>query len=333
MKILVVDDRANEKDHPRKVLLEAIKEKESIEYDFIEPVEDQLKGKINRINDYSLIIIDYKFDRIRSSLFKAGDSLYSVFRSRTNSTPIYLVSVITSKTNQIGEFDLFIKDEFLANHSAFGLDIKDHKKLKSCTTSSDFIDLLLSPDDIEEDLGLMLKPIFSKPNNTCDNEGSEVSISEGINILLFRWLMQSLLKKEGPLVSMGGAALMLGITEGHFQTHLDKFEDAKYQGLFHESVEDRWWVSLIEDIALSWDDPESLYSTLSFKEASSILLEAKESNYSTCTLCGERYPDSLGIISGDDTKKLYPVHTACSEFQDSIEKEPFFKNPRLIESS
>ena len=32
----------------------------------------------------------------------------------------------------------------------------------------------------------------------------------------------------------------------------------------------------------------------------------------------------------DDDKILYPVHIACSEFNESLTQEPFFRNPRLI---
>ncbi|EMK6984269.1 hypothetical protein V9K52_003037, partial [Vibrio alginolyticus] len=164
-------------------------------------------------------------------------------------------------------------------------------------------------------------------------EISTSSVNGDLNIQIFNWLVQSLLCKEGPLVSRDGAALLLGVSRDYFDSISAQFKDAKYNGIFRKSREERWWGCLLEDHIFQLDDPEELLSNHTFQEASSKLLGAQDdSDFSICVKqsCGERYPDSLGIIPIDDTKTLYPVHIACSEFNEALSQEPFFRNPRLI---
>ncbi len=108
MKILVIDDKANDPQHPRKKLLDVLSSREQIEVDLVEPIENELLPKLSIITEYNLILVDYKFDTAASPMFKTGASLHSLLRDYTNSTPIYLISVLSYKTNQFGEFDLFI---------------------------------------------------------------------------------------------------------------------------------------------------------------------------------------------------------------------------------
>ncbi|EKO3803712.1 response regulator [Vibrio harveyi] len=334
MKILVIDDKANDPEHSRRFTLDMLKESEDIDFDLIEPTEEALTNSLNKIQEYNLILVDYRFDK--PGMFKSGASLYSLFRDYTSSTPIYLISVMPSRSNQIGDFDLFINDSHIENQSAFKYEVIGHKELQECKKPSRLIELLAAPEEIEEDLCTMIKPIFSTSSPKTVNNSDEIqpsSINGDLNIHVFQWLMQSLLHKEGPLVSQDGAALLLGISREYFEEVAHKLAKAKYNGIFHASTEDRWWGCLLEDIVFELEDPEELLSNCSFKEAASRLLGAQRDNdFSICVHpnCEKRYPDSLGILTSDDDKTLYPVHISCSEFNESLTQEPFFRNPRLI---
>ncbi len=216
--------------------------------------------------------------------------------------------------------------------------MEDHERLKSAVSTEEFKKLLKVPEEIEVDFDSLLKPFFTAGSSsvkTLDdtNEISSTTVNDSINIKLFRWLIQSLLYKEGPLVSKNGAALHLGVDINYFNKISDRFIAAKYSGIFCHSLEERWWVCALEDCILDEDDPDDLLSKLSFKEAAPMLLGATDSkDLSRCVSCQDRYPESLGIIRDYDDKELYQVHIACSEFDESLKQEPFFKNPRIIES-
>ena len=69
MKILVIDDKANDPQHPRKRLLDVLSSREPIEVDLIEPNEKELMPKLGNITEYNLILVDYKFDTATSPMF------------------------------------------------------------------------------------------------------------------------------------------------------------------------------------------------------------------------------------------------------------------------
>ena len=335
MKILVIDDKANTLGYHRKKLLTTLQQQSNIDYQLIEPEPSILEAELAKVesNEYDIIIVDYFFDKSRS-IFKTGSSLYSLIRSYTEDTPIYLISVNAAPTNQIGDFELFVEDDFLENHSACKSDIESHSKLKSCDTLQDLLHLIQCPDEVKEDFGSIIEPkIFRNTSLPSTNEPQipKKEIIDSLNLRLFKWIAHSLLRKEGPLVSKAGAAAMLGISQEYFDHISDHFNNALYTGVFSKSFNKRWWACLLEDSIYSIKDPEQLLKTHPFKEAAAKLLRAgNENELSKCVVCYQCYPDALGIIK-DQGSELYPVHVACSEFDEGLPQEAFFKNPRVIE--
>ncbi|PMN69683.1 hypothetical protein [Enterovibrio norvegicus] len=337
MKILVIDDKANEKSYPRKELLDILDLREGIKYKMIEPTPDDLEGELTKVSaqEYDLIIVDYLFDKSRS-IFNTGTSLYSLIDSYTQNTPIYLISVNGASTNQIGDFELFIKDELIENHAVFKAEIESHTSLKSCDNLENFLELIGCPEEIEEDIEVMIEPKILNKSSDNDVVGQipEKEIVSSQNLRLFKWLAHSLLRKEGPLVSKVGAATMLGVSTEYFDRISEQFNDSLYTGIFSQSFNSRWWSCLLEDKIYTMEDPqnaEGYLRTLPFKEAASKLLKAQDKkDFSLCAKCEERFPDGLGIVK-DQENELLPVHVACSEFNDALPQEPFFRNPRIIE--
>ena len=336
MNILVIDDKANDPKHSRTRLLNILREQTKIEFDIVPPNEEALKPKLRKIDSYDLIVVDYKFDQTDSPIFKTGASLHSLLRDYTKSVPIYLISVLTYATNKFGEFDLFIKDEFISDHISFKKEIEDHNLLRNVRNTHDIIELLRAPNEVQNDFNLMLAPILttdnSKSEGTDDEELLPTASQDNTHIRLFRWLIQTLFYKEGPLVDVNGAALRLGISKSYFESICERFELAKYNGIFNHSHRSLWWSCLLEDYVLELEDEQNFLSKYPFLEAAPILLGATTpEKQSKCIVCSKRYPDSLGIIVEDDEKSLYQVHIACSELNDSLKQEPFFKNPRIID--
>lgn len=337
MKILVIDDNAEDPKHPRGTLLSVLKDKEDIDFDLITPTEASLKPKLQQVESYNLILVDYKFDPAVSPVFKTGASLYSLLRDYTKSIPIYLVSVLSYKTNQFGRFDLFIKDEFIESHKSFKQELLDHSKLKSVKSVEEFKELIQAPSELSDDLDFLLKPVTKQNIKDCEEQSeSEDSISRDstvadLGINLFRWLVRSLLHKEGPLLGKEGAAQFLGVSLKFFITIEEQFESCKYSGIFNHSMEHRWWKCLLEDQILSLVDEDGLLDSLPFEDAAPRLLKADEnSEYAKCIVCEKLKPNTLGVIEGDENRSLYPVHIHCSEFDESTKQEPYFSNPRII---
>ncbi|WP_194555153.1 hypothetical protein, partial [Vibrio anguillarum] len=154
----------------------------------------------------------------------------------------------------MGEFDLFVNNEFVEDHRIFKYEIVEHKKLAQCSDFSQFVELLGAPDEVVDDLNSLLRTFFINTSAELNTTDDTVSFSEDLNIRLFHWLVESFLKKEGPLVSREGAALLLGVSTEYFRQILDRFEVAKYRGLFADSNEERWWASTIEDCVLFMED-------------------------------------------------------------------------------
>ena len=204
----------------------------------------------------------------------------------------------------------------------------------TCCSTSDFLKALKCPNNITEEIEIMIKPTISKKEQESGNSGDQIpgiEITDSLNLRLFRWMARSLLRKEGPLVSQAGAASLLGISTEYFNSISNKFDSALYNGIFSSSFPTRWWSSLLEDKIYEIEDPNNYLETLSFKEAASLLLDAKEfRDFSVCVRCETKYPDGLGIVYGQENE-LLPVHVYCSSFDETITQEPFFRNPRIIE--
>ncbi|WP_038182933.1 hypothetical protein [Vibrio rhizosphaerae] len=335
MKILVIDDKSKTESYPRKELLDVLEQREKVISDIIEPDPEELKNKLTKseTGEYELIVVDYMLEKTRT-IFKTGTALYSLIRAYAESTPIYLISVKTAPTNQIGDFDLFINDDAINNHAAFKADIESHISLKSCNKLETFLKLIECPEEVAEEIEAMIKPILSKRDFESQSDETQIpekEIVDSLNLRLFRWLARSLLRKEGPLVSSAGAAALLGVSTDYFENISGQFNNALYRGVFNQSFKKRWWITLLEDEIYEKEDPENYLETFPFKEAASKLLGATdEHNFSICAVCEKRYPDGLGIIT-DQGNELHPVHISCSKFNDTLLQEPFFRNPRIIE--
>ncbi|MBF4427406.1 response regulator, partial [Vibrio anguillarum] len=158
MKILVIDDLAENPEHTRTRLLNVLEQRESIEVTMIEPKEEALQENLRSIDEFDLILVDYKFDTAISPIFRTGASLYSLLRDYTKSIPIYLISVLSKyRTNKLGEFDLFVNNEFVEDHRIFKYEIVEHKKLAQCSDFSQFVELLGAPDEVLDDLNSLLR--------------------------------------------------------------------------------------------------------------------------------------------------------------------------------
>lgn len=294
-------------------------------------------------NVYEIIFIDYKFSDSSGAehgAFHTGDQCISLVRNKCHDTPIYLLSVTISEDQQFERPDGFerqVGEMFLSDTNMVAAEISDHASLRRSMSSGNINEILglLNCDDeyCLEDLYEAL-PASVKRNSkseTTTTTKQEINKNKGFRVDFYRWFIDTFYRHPGFLLDDISAANLLGVTPEFFLDNLaEKFNAAKYTGIFHQSLKERWWTSLIKEIVIEADQND-LIAIESFPQASwRIYSDSNEDVQARCVSCHKPWPDAIGYIEEDSSRGLHPIHISCSTRDESFFVSPFFSPPRII---
>ena len=152
--------------------------------------------------------------------------------------------------------------------------------------------------------------------------------SDGNAIAFAKWVKRNFLKLPGFVYNSLYSATKLGITKKAFQDLASEFEDARYDGVFAKTGPKLWWDSKLAKIIfqlasekLRGDD------TTDLRKLTTKLFSLDEAKMSKCSVCGEKYPDTVGI-NKDDEEDYQPVHYKCSEPHPTKTRVLYFEEAR-----
>lgn len=335
IKIVWIDDEAiHEKDARN---LEA--ERKELEIDFVDPsgFEDYLK-KLEE--DVDLFLVDDRLIRrdvgASRSFGRRGLSVAAQIREEHPEIPIYLFSAYPENYGiytALAEAAKSFADEIVAwktiqreGHDLLYHDAMDYRKIRRSPRSSVYslLNLLNAPENDHKRI------LAAFPESLMEGLSpiSEKESAEGNAIAFAKWAKRIFLELPGFVYDSLYSATKLGITEKTFKDLESKFEDARYNGVFAKTRRKLWWDSKLRARIFHLAG-EKLPSeeTTNLQELTKKVFSLHESKVAECVVCGEKYPDTVGINKHDEEDRQ-PVHYRCSEPHPTKSRMLYFEEPR-----
>ncbi len=134
-----------------------------------------------------------------------------------------------------------------------------------------------------------------------------------------------MIKKPGFLYDRLWAATLLGIKEESFQKVEGIFAKAKYDGLFADDANVRWWQCKLKEILFSqFPDSEEVYPWKLGRE----LPEIEEDDYSKCGTSGDDYPETVAYTD-EAANTRTPMRLRHTVSHPNFEKLHHFEEIRM----
>jgi hypothetical protein len=150
----------------------------------------------------------------------------------------------------------------------------------------------------------------------------------GDSIAFARWLRGKLMAIPGFVYNEFRVATHLGVTSAGFRSVSQRFDKARYVGVFHETAEPLWWVSKVDEILFSLEGAKNMEVKEPWEVAPEIL-GIPETQRTKCVVCGKGYPETVGT-DVDDELNEQPVHFRCSTVDRNRKAELFFDEPHAF---
>lgn len=325
-----IDDDASRESQARG--LDEESDRLTVHFSLPEDIVDRLVADESDVSGPDLILIDWVLHQ-KSDFGGDGLSVEGMIRGALPEVPVYGFSAqyhdpsFEQKRSERRFDRLFDLNDLTEPDAAARLisDIEDYQLIEDVKGEGidPLLDLLDAPSsDRAEKLPTALPQEFA--GGLPNGEGYEAG-----GILRFaRWVRGELLLIPGLLWDRKLTATKLGLTEEAFEEeYRDRFEDAKYRGIFASSVSPRWWRSDIIDVLIDLSEETDVDIQSPWRSGPEIL-GADESEMVECEVCEENYPETVGYLSIDDDEG-FPVHYRCSVIEKT--RDGVFDDLRLIE--
>ena len=291
-----------------------------------------------------LFLVDYFLDEIKfegegnGKYQHRGLAVAGRLRELAPECPIYVVSQKDTKKEGIflteaqaarAVFDkiLTFKEIQREGPNILYYDAIDYRYIRKSTRRDlkALFKLLQAPDDLVERLKLIL------PDELREGLASLGSLSypEGNAIAFAKWAREVLLTTPGFLYDELHAATYLGLTIRAFRTISKELKKANYNGVFSRTTPHLWWVTKINQMIFSFPKAKETNKTNPW-ELSPIVFNFHKKAQARCIICGEFFPETVGINLRDDSD-LKPIHYRCSIPHPNKRRELYFDEPRGFE--
>jgi len=294
-----------------------------IKVDFINVNKIEIDKELTKLiqgTEPNLIIMDHSLDQVNSETYRTGSTAASFIHEHWHECPIVSFTGV-----DINNIDIRHKAAYEAMYPinrisdfyntilsiAFGFDILKKNRPKDITS---LIKLYNCPeDDIDK-----MKKILPK-------ELKENFEDKSILLEIYRWSKSFLFKRPGFLYNSIWAATFLGLNEAGFEVVKDKIIKAKYNGIFEDSSNERWWKSklieevgeLTQEIGLPWIIGRKL-------------VDYNEKYFSKCFSSGEDYPETVAAEDMTLGASWKPMKLKFTVPHPNFEDMLFFEELRLM---
>lgn len=312
----------------------------ALRIDVLHPCEflSNFKHDANCLQKWDIFLVDYFLDQHafngnnngEKSPFR-GLAFGGIIREKRSEYPIYGIS--NQRDNTEGIFSS-------EKHAALAIydniySLSDIQKNGHNIIYYDALNFNLirktKRNDIEALFRLLKAPVDNLVKDTLlralpDVLKKGLDFKEGNTNAFANWVIRTFTEKPGFLYDEQHAAVHLGMRTEYFRKISEKFETARYRGVFFNASRPRWWVSKLSEIVFSAPTAQSMEGSYP-REKAVKLYEVPNKQVSVCAICGKPLPETIALDSIDD--ELKPVHFRCSE-SDVLKKESFFDEPRKV---
>jgi hypothetical protein len=311
LRFVWIDDKKSKVEQYRSVI-EAGVEGQKASLELIE-VNNDVLGKLsgwcsaNKSRPPNLIIIDHVFTMALPFGLK-GSSVAHLLRSELPRIPMVCVTAMYDKRNSfdqedISEYTALFRYQSLNDRLEYLFVIaRDFPKLHppDSKVREHFISALKPPVRDKVDLNQVLPDEFRSEQHTTTEHR------------VARWVFNVFLPRPGFLYDRLYTATLLGLTIEGFSKVEDKFDKAKYKGVFATNSEPKWWSSAVRKrlYELAGEDSPDLP-----QYAGRSLPGITPADYSVCYVSKKTEPPPDAIVSADSTSAA-KLHVVCRQYSD-----------------
>lgn len=324
LNIFWIDD-----DSSRKKESESLGNRVKANVDFISVEKQVLLDELNKILSKQmpdLILMDHRLNDVKGSGIEAGSIAAEILREKWQDCPIVCITAVPLKDIDLHKqsiYEAVFEIEKISEYDSTLLSIaRSFQELqkKRPQDKDDFIGILKAPEDDRVRLESIL-PRELKNKEDYQDKSLLLNIS--------RWVRHTLTAKPGFLYDSLWTATLLGIKEESFKKVEKIFEDAKYNGIFADESNERWWQSKLKEILFSqFPDSDSVYPW----ELGRKLPGIQESDFSKCYKSGEEYPETVAYTD-EKAKTREPMRLRYTVPHPNFEKLLFFEEIRMMKGA
>jgi hypothetical protein len=314
IKIIWIDDDPNHKEDAKNLE----NKRKELEVIFVSPLKiDTFLER--QVGDVDLFLIDDRLNYILESFNRRGLSVAAQIREKLQEIPIYLFSAyreegifttLAEASENLSDYILDLKKIQREGHNILYYDAIDYHRIRESQRESvnTLLNLLNAPEDDHKRI-ISALPESIKRGLSPQSE----KIRSAGNVLAFsKWVRGIFIKLPGFVYNSLYSATKLGITDKTFLNLSSEFESAKYTGVFSKTSPNLWWLSGLRDKIFQFaQEKKPDLDTADPRILTPALFSLDESQISKCIVCGEKYPDTVGI-NKDDDEDYEPVHYHCS---------------------
>lgn len=159
-----------------------------------------------------------------------------------------------------------------------------------------------------------------------DLKEKEYSKDASVASRLHRWV-NHLVERPGFLFDHLWAATFLGLNEIGFEKVVLHFERARYQGVFANDQERRWWSSRLTELLYRVCKP--VVGEMSWQTGRS-LSAVHEEHFSRCYICRKEYPETVGYLDTKSNERR-AMHLKCTVLHPHHKRELYFEDIRMMQ--
>jgi endo-alpha-1,4-polygalactosaminidase (GH114 family) len=133
----------------------------------------------------------------------------------------------------------------------------------------------------------------------------------------------------GFLYDRDWVATFAGVQIDRVHKYLHHFEEAKYDGIFKDPENPRWWkAKLYEMIYRKCKDKNASFQRTQY--VANKVLKVKQKDESKCYVCKGKWPETVAYVDETDTGSKKQMHLKCTVAHPSYTYEPMFEETRMM---
>lgn len=272
-----------------------------------------------------LLLIDDKLDKVTEGLIRTGSTAAEILRESWPNCPVVCITAVKLEDISLHRQDIYeeiIEDKNLSDNYVLIMAIANAFNLmrkKQPTDVAGVIKLIKAPA-MDRDRIVTVMPETLKAHIK----------DKSLNMNISRWVRHVLLSRPGFLYNRLWAATLLGVKVTSFKKIQKYFTAAKYDGIFADSNNEKWWQSQLRSALPSIVKKNE--ETLPWLLGRSLPLINK-SDYSICYACQKELPETVAFIDQTPTSAQAPMHLRCSVVHPSFENSLFFDEIRVMKAA
>ena len=294
--------------------------------EFISVKGMNLEEELVRIRDNykpDLVIIDHILDKVSSdSLTRLGSTLAGLLRETWEQCPVFGITAVEKVSlidNERYVYDELIEgDRFSEYVSYIPKVVEGFKKCAKIRSLDGWIALLKAPKEEIERI------------RTCIPRGVKTDVQKkGFPSRVYRWFRGKFYEMPGFLYDSDWVATFTGVKREAVKKYLKHFKSAKYEGVFNDPDDQRWWkAKLYEVIYRKCKDENASYRAS--QDVANQVLRVKKQDRSKCYVCHKKWPETVAYVDESEGASTKQMHLGCTIAHPLYRYEPMFEEMRLM---